>query len=312
MKLLLLGANGQVGWELQRSLAPLGQLVICDRHTADLTDLPALSALIETQQPDVIVNAAAYTAVDKAEQEVDDAFLINAEAVGLLAVKAAQLGSFLVHYSTDYVFDGTKLAAYHESDAVNPQSVYGRSKLKGEHLIAASCCNHLIFRTSWVFARRGDNFAKTMLKLAAERNSLQVVADQRGAPTSAEMIADITALCLHKVIQLNKESLLPDRVLQGLSGIYHLAASGETSWHGYAQYLIARASSLGFACRVDVDHIQPVSTENFPRPAARPANSVMNTSKLRSTFDITLPDWRCYVDRLVDELLPEIGSLADV
>ncbi|WP_430010312.1 dTDP-4-dehydrorhamnose reductase [Methylophaga lonarensis] len=304
MKLLLLGANGQVGWELQRSLAPLGELIVCDRHSADLTQLSPLSALIETQQPDVIVNAAAYTAVDQAEQDVDNAFLINAEAVGLLACKAAQLGSYLVHYSTDYVFDGTKSGAYQESDAVNPQSVYGKSKLKGEQLIAASGCNHLIFRTSWVFARRGQNFAKTMLKLAAEKDSLQVVADQYGAPTSAEMIADITALCLYKATQLSKESMLPDKFLENLSGIYHLAAAGETNWHGYAQYLIEKASSLGFATRVSVEDIQAVSTENFPRPAPRPANSVMNTSKLSSTFDITLPDWRCYVDRLLDELFP--------
>ncbi|MCC5797780.1 MAG: dTDP-4-dehydrorhamnose reductase [Methylophaga sp.] len=304
MKLLLLGANGQVGWELQRSLAPLGELIVCDRHSADLTQLSALSALIETQQPDVIVNAAAYTAVDQAEQDIDNAFLINAEAVGLLAGKAAQLGSYLVHYSTDYVFDGSKSGAYQESDAVNPQSVYGKSKLKGEQLIAASGCKHMIFRTSWVFARRGNNFAKTMLKLAAERDSLQVVADQVGAPTSAEMIADITALCLYKATQISKESMLPDEFLANLSGIYHLAAEGETSWHGYAQYLIEKASSLGFETRISADDIQAVSTENFPRPAPRPANSVMNTSKLSSTFDITLPDWRCYVDRLLDELFP--------
>ena len=305
MKLLLLGANGQVGWELRRSLAPLGELIACDRKLADLSQLQALSALVDKHQPDVIVNAAAYTAVDQAEQEIEQAFLINAEAVGLLAEKARQHDSFLVHYSTDYVFDGEKSGAYLESDAVNPQSIYGKSKLKGEQLIAASACKHLIFRTSWVFATRGNNFAKTMLKLAAQRDTLQVVADQFGAPTSAELIADVTSLCLQRILTLSQQSMMPDELSETFSGIYHLVAAGEVSWHQYAQYVIEKAISLGFESRIQPQAVQAISTAEFPRPASRPANSVMNASKLSRTFDIHLPDWQCYVDRLLEELSPQ-------
>lgn len=307
MKLLLLGANGQVGWELQRALAPLGQLIACDRQQADLSNLQALSERLDIERPDIIINAAAYTAVDQAEQDERAAFLINADAVGLMADKARQLGSWLVHYSTDYVFDGRQQTAYVETDATNPQSVYGRSKLAGEQRISASGCQHLIFRTSWVYARRGHNFARTMLKLAADPDALQVVADQQGAPTSASLIADITALCLYRLLQLPKAGN-PSQVLSEYAGIYHLVASGCVSWHGYACYLIAAARAKGFPIKTELANIAAISSEQFSRPAKRPANSQLATGKLSRTFDIHLPHWQQGVDRLLDELRPELAN----
>jgi len=294
MKILLLGKNGQVGWEAQRALAPLGQLVALDRHGSDglCGDLERCDALADTVRrlaPDVIVNAAAYTAVDKAESEADRARCINADAVGVLAKQAAMLGALLVHYSTDYVFDGRGDQAWQEDDPTAPLSVYGATKLAGEAAIRASGCNHLIFRTSWVHAARGGNFARTMLRLAAERERLTVIDDQIGAPTGADLIADITA---HAV-----RSTLADR---NLCGTYHLAASGQTSWHGYASFVIDHARREGTA--LAVREIAPIPTASYPTPAVRPLNSRLDTTRLRTCFGLHLPDWRDGVARMLTEI----------
>ena len=296
MKILLLGAKGQVGWELQRSLVPLGQLKGCDRETVDLENLDKLRATIQAYSPEVIVNAAAYTAVDKAESEPDKAHRINAEAVGLLATETKNLDAWLIHYSTDYVFDGSKPTAYKEDDEPNPQSVYGRTKLDGEKAIRESGCNHLVFRTSWVYAARGSNFAKTMLRLAGERDELKVVGDQIGTPTSAELIADITALCLYRIIH--------EREFGGeIIGTYHLSPSGETNWCDYARYVIAQALKCGVSLRCEPDDIQPITTSEYPVPAKRPANSRLDTKKLEDTFGVYLPTWQDQVERLITELV---------
>lgn len=297
MRILLLGKDGQVGWELQRSLAPLGEVVALDRGgtpplAGDLAQPEALAAAVHSIAPDVIVNAAAYTAVDKAESEPDLARTVNAVAPGLLARAAAGLGAWLVHYSTDYVFDGSGTTAWTEDSPTGPLNVYGRTKLEGEGLIRDSGCRHLIFRTSWVYAARGQNFARTMLRLASERESLTVVDDQFGAPTGAELIADVTAHAL--------------RATPGqpeLSGLYHLAASGATTWHGYARHVIEHARQAGAPVRVPREAIRPVPTTAFPTPARRPANSRLDCSRLQRTFDLNLPCWESGVDRLVTELL---------
>ena len=295
-RILLLGADGQVGWELRRALLPLGEVVPTTRAQADLSDLDptGLRALLARERPQVIVNAAAYTAVDKAEAEPALAQRINAEAPQVLAEYAAAQGAWLLHYSTDYVFDGTKPGAYTERDAPNPQSAYGRSKLAGEQAIAASGCRHLILRTSWVYAARGGNFAKTMLRLAAERDSLRVVADQFGAPTSAELIADVSAHALHHALHAPGGT--------SCSGLYHLSAQGSTSWHGYAQHVLAQAAARGMALRCTPDAVQPIATADYPLPAPRPANSRLDCSKLQTTFGLHLPPWQTQVQRLIDEL----------
>lgn len=297
-RILLLGADGQVGWELRRALLPLGAVVPMTRAQADLSDLSGLKALLEREQPQVLVNAAAYTAVDKAETEFDLAQRINAAAPQILADYAAAHGAWLVHYSTDYVFDGRKAAPYTETDTPNPQSAYGRSKLAGEQAIAASGCRHLILRTSWVYAARGGNFAKTMLKLAAERDSLRVIADQFGAPTSAELIADVTALALHRVLLGSADPAHSDK----LSGLYHLTASGSTSWHGYAQAVLQQAAARGLPLRCGAEQVQAIGTQDYPLPAPRPANSRLDCAKLQSTFSLCLPPWQTQVQRLIDEL----------
>ena len=294
MKILLLGKDGQVGWELQRSLAPLGELRACGRDEADLENIDAVCALINGFRPDAIVNAAAYTAVDKAESEPDKARAINALAVGRLARQAARHGAWLIHYSTDYVFDGGKPAPYREDDPANPLSVYGRTKREGEQLILDAAGRHLIFRTSWVYAARGGNFARTMLRLAKERETLSVVADQHGAPTSAELIADVTALALHRIGGATEA----DR----LAGIYHLAAAGTTTWHGYAQYVLELARANGAALKAGPERAVPIATEGYPVPAQRPKNSRLDTAKLEHAFGLRLPDWRHHVRRLVGEL----------
>jgi dTDP-4-dehydrorhamnose reductase len=296
MKILLLGKEGQVGWELQRSLAPLGELIACGRAEADLADLAALRQLVRQVQPTVIVNAAAYTAVDKAESEPQAAQVINAEAVGVLAEEAQRLEAWLVHYSTDYVFDGQQAAPYGEDDAPHPLSAYGRTKLAGEELIREAQVKHLIVRTSWVYAARGANFAKTMLRLAQERDTLRVIADQHGAPTSAELIADVTALMLHRLHGQADAS--------ALSGTYHLTASGSTSWHGYAQYVLELAHAQGMALKAGPAAVQPIPTTAYPLPAVRPQNSQLNTTKLSHTFGLQLPDWRHHVRRLLAQLAP--------
>jgi len=294
LKILLLGANGQVGWELQRSLAPLGQLLACDRDCADLDNFDQLRTTIREYSPDIIVNAAAYTAVDQAESEPDKAQRINAEAVGLIATETKRLGAWLVHYSTDYVFDGSKATAYTETDLPNPVSVYGQSKLAGEEAIRDSSCDHLIFRTSWVYAARGSNFAKTMLRLASQRDELKVVSDQIGAPTSAELIADVTALCLNRI-------LVDQPFGEQAGGTYHLSPGGETNWHEYAQYVISEALQAGFTLNARPEQIHPIATSEYPLPARRPANSRLDTTKLINMFKIYLPHWQYHVKRLVSE-----------
>lgn len=289
-RILLLGKNGQVGWELQRALAPLGTLIAHDKSTCDLTDTDKLCAVIADSRPDVIVNAAAYTAVDKAEADPSSAFKINAEAVNAISKAAAKQRALLIHYSTDYVFDGTKHGAYTENDVIKPLSVYGNSKARGEEAIVESGCNHLIFRTSWVFAARGANFAKTMLRLASERDSLRVVADQWGAPTSAELIADVTAHALRQVISKRTAG-----------GLYHLAAGGETSWFGYANFVFDQAKLLG--AQLKTNAVLPIPSTEYPLPATRPANSRLDTTKLQNAFDLTLPDWGYHVQRMLTELL---------
>jgi dTDP-4-dehydrorhamnose reductase len=291
MKILLLGKNGQVGRELQRTLLPLGELVALGRTEADLENLSGLGELLDSHRPDIIVNAAAYTAVDMAEADPSTARRINAEAVGVMATHAHRSGTLLVHYSTDYVFDGEKQGAYVESDATNPQSVYGSTKRAGEETILKSGCDALVFRTSWVFSAHGGNFIKTILRLARERGSLNVVADQHGAPTSAELIADVTALaiCGHR-----------SRVLG--SGIYHLTATGETSWHALACHTVERALANGAVLKLKAGQVHAIPTEAYPLPAKRPRNSRMDTAALSSALGLQLPDWKIHVDRAVEQL----------
>ena len=296
MKILLLGKNGQIGWELQRSLAPLGDLVALDRHSTDhcgdFSNLPGLAATVRALRPDVIVNAAAHTAVDKAESEPDLARTVNALAPGVLAQEAARLGALLVHYSTVYVFDGSGTRPWTEADAPAPLSVYGRTKREGEQLIQAAGPNHLILRTSWVYAARGGNFAKTMLRLAQERERLTVIDDQFGAPTGADLLADVTA---HAIRQLRQRA--------GDAGLYHLVAGGETSWHGYAKHVLAQAERAQSAIKIIAKEVAPVPTSAFPTPAQRPLNSRLDTAKLQATFGLRLPAWQQGVDRMLAEIL---------
>jgi dTDP-4-dehydrorhamnose reductase len=299
MKVLLFGKNGQVGWELQRSLSVLGDVVALDRaskdHCGDLSDLEGIGKTVREVQPDVIVNAAAYTAVDKAESEPDLARIINGDAPGVMAQEAKRLGAWLVHYSTDYVFDGSGSRPWLETDAPAPLSVYGRSKLEGERSIAAHCERHLILRTSWVYAARGGNFIKTMLRLAQERERLTVIDDQHGAPTSAELLADVTA---HAVRQL-----MDAANAKALAGIYHLTATGETTWHGYATHLLDRARRLRPELPLKAAEIAPVATAAFVTAARRPLNSRLDTAKLGAAFGLTLPPWQQGVNRVLEEIL---------
>ncbi|WP_166224568.1 dTDP-4-dehydrorhamnose reductase [Pseudomonas atagonensis] len=291
MKILLLGKNGQVGWELQRSLAPLGELISLDRNTGgDLSDLEALRATIRQVKPQVIVNAAAYTAVDKAESETELADRVNGQASQVMAQEAASLSAWLIHYSTDYVFSGQGAQAWQETDSVAPVNHYGASKLAGEQAIIASGCKHLIFRTSWVYGARGNNFAKTMLRLAKDRESLSVIADQIGAPTGADLIADVTALAIQQVMHRPE-----------LAGLYHLAAAGEVSWYGYACHVIDFAKAQGEELAVTA--VNPIDTTAYPTPARRPLNSRLNTQKLRDNFSLHLPDWQSGVTRMLREVL---------
>ena len=295
MKILLLGANGQVGWELRRSLAPLGEIRAYDRHTGNLQKLDDLSRLIRDFSPEAIVNAAAYTSVDKAESELDEAFLINSKAVEFLAKEAKLLNAWFIHYSTDYVFDGLKSGAYIETDTPNPQSVYGQTKYDGEESIKESKVKHLIFRTAWVYSKRGTNFIKTMIQLAKKQDELKVVNDQIGAPTGAELIADVTALCLYQIAQYNNSA-------HNLSGTYHLTPTGETSWHGFAQFIIAEALGLGVNFRASFENVQAISTSEYPLPAKRPSNSLLDTKKICNTFNVYMPPWQTHVERLFKEL----------
>ncbi|WP_242166945.1 MULTISPECIES: dTDP-4-dehydrorhamnose reductase [unclassified Pseudomonas] len=296
MRILLLGKNGQVGWELQRSLAPLGHVLALDAksrdYCGDLNDLQGLAATVQRFAPEVIVNAAAYTAVDKAESEPDQALRINAEAPAVLATEARKLNALLVHYSTDYVFDGTGDAPWQESDPVGPLSVYGATKLQGEQAIQDAGCAHLILRTSWVYAARGNNFAKTMLRLAAERDSLNVIDDQFGAPTGADLLADVTAHAI-RAVRLNPQ----------LHGIYHLAAAGETTWHRYARFVLEQAQAAGVVLKVPSAAVGAITTAAYPTPAKRPGNSRLNTQKLQNAFSLRLPDWQDGVARMLKEIL---------
>jgi dTDP-4-dehydrorhamnose reductase len=290
MKILLLGKNGQVGWELQRSLAPLGEVIALGSDSADFTDLESLAKTVREIAPDVIVNAAAHTAVDRAESELELARTINALAPGVLAAEAKRLGVWLVHYSTDYVFDGSGDEPWLETDLTGPLSGYGASKLEGEQLIQQSGCKHLIFRTSWVYGARGGNFAKTMLRLGQERESMKVIDDQMGAPTGAELLSDVTAHAIRTAL------MNPD-----VSGLYHLVASGETSWHGYASFVLAFARQAGVPLKVAT--IEAVPTSAFPTPARRPHNSRLSADKLQKTFGLQLPHWQVGVTRMLTEIL---------
>ncbi|WP_122700167.1 dTDP-4-dehydrorhamnose reductase [Pseudomonas viridiflava] len=295
MKILLLGKKGQVGWELQRSLAPLGEIIALSRTPTedglkgDLTDLDSLRATIRLLRPDVIVNAAAYNAVDKAESNCDQAILVNSEAGRVLAEEALALNALLVHYSTDYVFSGQGVVPWREDDEAIPVNKYGLSKLKGERAIVATGCRYLIFRTSWVYSTWGNNFAKTMLRLAKERETLSVIFDQVGAPTGSDLIADVTA---HAIVKTQHDSRL--------CGVYHLVAGGEVSWHGYASHVIEYARDSGESLTVKA--VEPIESAAYSTPARRPLNSRLNTEKLRKNFSLHLPDWQIGVNRMLMEV----------
>ncbi|MDD0810228.1 dTDP-4-dehydrorhamnose reductase [Curvibacter sp. RS43] len=295
--ILLFGKGGQVGWELQRALSVLGPVTAVDfdstEHCGDFSNLAGLADTIRAVRPQVIVNAAAHTAVDKAESEPDFARTLNALAPGVLAEEGARLGASLIHYSTDYVFDGSGDQPWTETDRPAPLSVYGATKLEGEQLIQQSGVRHLILRTSWVYAARGGNFAKTMLRLAGERDKLTVIDDQIGAPTGADLLADVTA---HGIRALARQ---PE-----LSGLYHAVAGGQTSWHGYASFVIEHARRAGVALKTAPDAIAPVPTSAFPTPAKRPQNSRLSTAKLQQALGLQLPHWQQGVARMLDEILP--------
>ena len=297
-KILLLGANGQVGHALQTTLKPLGEVVCCTRADLDLSSLAtqpdALDLLVQRVKPTIIVNASAYTAVDRAEAEPELANLLNAQVPGMLGAAAQKLGGCVVHYSTDYVFDGKKAGAYQESDQTNPLSVYGRSKLDGERLLSLNCKRSIVLRTSWVVGAEGGNFLKTMLKFAQERDALRIVSDQQGAPTSAKLLAQSTA----DILRLMAEQQATDPRW----GLYHLVAAGQTNWHAYASYVIAQARQLGWPIIIKNEAITPILTAEYPVAATRPLNSVLDTSKIRKTFGLTLPDWQVGVDEVLQTL----------
>lgn len=294
LRILILGCGGQLGWELQRALAPLGELIALDfdskDHCGDFTRPDEVAQTVRTLRPDVIVNAAAHTAVDKAESEAGLARLINATTPGAVAQVASEIGALLVHYSTDYVFDGSGEAPRDESAPTGPLSVYGQTKLEGELLVAQSACRHLIFRTSWVYAARGGNFAKTMLKLAGEREALKIISDQIGAPTGADLLADVTAHAIRETL-----------ANEALCGLYHCVAGGETSWYDYAQFVFACARKAGRELKLK--EVSPIPTSAYPTPATRPLNSRLATGKLQQAFGLTLPHWQTGVARMLTEIL---------
>lgn len=304
MNILLLGKEGQVGWELQRALSTLGDVTAlghdtpgpaaCPELRADFSQPEQVAALVRAVRPDVIVNAAAYTAVDKAESEPELARALNATTPGLIAQEAVRLDALLVHYSTDYVFDGSGDQSRTETAPTGPLSVYGQTKLDGEQAIQASGCRHLIFRTSWVYAARGGNFAKTMLRLASERDQLKVIADQIGAPTGADLLADVTA---HAVRMVQSQPARAD-----LLGVYHLVANGHTTWHEYARFVIEWARAHGLPIRVTSDAVLRIPTAEYPTPARRPLNSRLDTTKVCRAFGLTLPHWQQGVERMLIEI----------
>jgi dTDP-4-dehydrorhamnose reductase len=290
MKILVTGKNGQVGFELMRSLAPLGTVVGIDIDECDLQDILAVERLLDKVQPELIVNPAAYTAVDKAESEPALAHSINAKAPEVMAQYAGRHNIPIIHYSTDYVFDGLKEGEYLETDEVNPQSVYGNTKALGEAAVRNNAPKHIILRTSWVFGSHGGNFLKTILKLAQERDKLSIVSDQVGSPTSAALLADVTA-------EIVKQLFEPGAVQK--YGTYHLVSEGETSWHGYAQMVVAIANALEVKTKISSDAIQPIKTADYPLPAPRPANSRLDTTKIKNVFMLTLPSWQDGVEKVV-------------
>lgn len=291
--ILLTGADGQVGWELRRALAPLGRVVALRRADADLADVDALRAAVRDARPALVVNAAAYTAVDAAEHDRDLAFRVNADAPAVLAEEAARLGAPIVHYSTDYVFDGAKGAPYVEDDPTAPQSAYGESKLAGERAVAAACPAHLVLRTSWVYASRGRNFLLTMLRLAHERDELRVVADQHGVPTPARLVADVTAAALARHATAGGFALAP------VAGTYHVAARGATTWHEFAEAIVAQdPHRAAQRCRAVV----PIATADYPTPARRPAHAVLDPSRLEAAFGLRMPAWRPQLAMVMEEL----------
>ncbi|HWH88327.1 MAG TPA: dTDP-4-dehydrorhamnose reductase [Pseudomonas sp.] len=293
-KIVLFGSNGQVGWELQRSLPLLGDFAACDRSKVDLADFDAVSAYLRQERPDIIVNAAAYNAVELAETYEQDAERINFLLVKVLAEYAAENNAWLVHYSTDYVFNGASDIPYDETDLPDPLNAYGRSKALGEVAVAASGCNHLLLRTSWIYSSRGRNFAKTILNLAATKTEFSVVSDQTGAPTCASFIADTTVLCLYRI--LNSADT------QSLSGTYHLVSSGYASWYEYASYLVTEALSLGIPLNCTEKDIRPVSGSEYPTKAVRPISSRLNNSKIQNAFNIIIPDWKTYIKRTLSDI----------
>jgi len=299
--ILITGKSGQVGFELQRALSTVGEVVALGHADCDLADEQALRRIVQQIRPDIIVNPAAYTAVDKAEKEADLAYAINARAPGVLGEEAVKLGAWVIHFSTDYVFDGEKSGAdvesntYNEEDQTNPQNVYGQTKLDGELALAASGARHLIFRTSWVVGAHGGNFAKTMLRLAADRDSLNVVADQYGAPTSAALLADLTA------------QIIRQAQIKGLDdfpfGLYHVSGSGDTNWCEYAQFVIAEAHKAGKQLKTTPENVHPIAASSYPTPAKRPINSRLNTQKFRAAFGLAIPDWK----QSLSHILKQIG-----
>jgi dTDP-4-dehydrorhamnose reductase len=300
MKILITGKNGQVGYELQRSLASLGEVIALDRAGCDLSSADSIQSVIRTLCPTIIVNPAAYTAVDKAETEKDLAFAINALAPGIIGEEAKKLGALVVHYSTDYVFNGAKEDRYIEDDLTDPLSVYGASKLAGENSLVDSGALHLIFRTSWVYGVHGANFLKTMLRLMTEKEELKIVSDQFGAPTSASLIADVIALALSRIGTVSDRT--PDKL-----GLYHLTASGETSWHGYAVHICRMARDIGIPLRVTPENIHPIPTSEYPVPAVRPMNSRLNCRRLESVFGLRMPCWEESVNHSL-QLISELSN----
>lgn len=293
MRILLTGCNGQAGFELSRTLAPLGEVIALDRAGCDLASEDSLRETFRRTRPDAVVNAAAYTAVDRAQTDTATAHAVNGTAPGILGEEAARTGALVIHYSSDYVFDGSGSTPFRETDEPRPLSVYGHSKLAGERALAASGARHFIFRTSWVYGVHGSNFARTMLRLAGEREELRVVADQTGAPTSAALIADATA---HVLRQAAGDPGLP-------SGLYHFAAAGETTWFDYAAFVIAAARKAGRPLRLPEDGLVPITTADYPVPAARPRNSRLDTRLFQQTFGLVLPHWQHGLTHFLKQVL---------
>jgi len=294
-KILLTGCNGQVGFELKRSLSFIGEVVALDRASFDLSNPDSIRESIRKIHPSIILNPAAYTGVDKAESEEIIAQAVNSFAPGIIGEEARKISALVIHYSTDYVFDGNNNECYNETDEVNPLGVYGRTKLEGEIALAESGANHLILRTSWVYGAHGKNFIKTILRLAEERNELRIVADQWGAPTSAALLADVSAHLVSRYLRDGADNFP--------CGLYHFAAAGETTWHYLAQYVVEKAIVANRNLQSAPDRILPIKTQEYPTPATRPANSRLDTTKFRKAFDLHLPDWRHGVDNVLDLLL---------